>query len=330
LSTDPSAVALSEVAASSDPLPKRAEAMLGALRRMIPFDGAWLALVDPQHNSYSTLASTDLSDSTLQYLCGPDMARDIDITGTNRKQPPLSPSDLPYSASELPTWAECLIPGGYREALAIALFAPDDQRHVGFLALLSGDTRPPGPTIRRLLGQLTPILARGIDPLRSLVSAARLVQGASAGVVLRTDGGTEALPGLPGHALLQPDSLVLTAARGELGTGIYASFLWPLGGRHAPRGHARVTALAATDDVPDTVAGMALVSPPGDVQALTPRELEVLGLMIKGRSNGEISRDLVVAQRTVAAHVEHILAKLGVSRRAQIATWAATQIELSS
>jgi hypothetical protein len=41
----------------------------------------------------------------------------------------------------------------------------------------------------------------------------------------------------------------------------------------------------------------------------------VLGYVINGCSNGEIARALVVAQRTVAAHIEHILAKLEAPSR---------------
>jgi hypothetical protein len=64
-------------------------------------------------SSYTSLASTDLDQSTLQYLRGPRMAHDIEVTHTHRGRPPLSPSDLPYPAVELPTWAECLIPAGF-------------------------------------------------------------------------------------------------------------------------------------------------------------------------------------------------------------------------
>ena len=94
-------------------------------------------------------------------------ARDIEVTGANRARPPLSPSDLPYPAEELPTWAECLIPAGIHEALVLALFAPGD-RQVGFLALLSGSRQPPSPATRRRLAWLAPVLAHGIDPMRSL------------------------------------------------------------------------------------------------------------------------------------------------------------------
>jgi DNA-binding CsgD family transcriptional regulator len=59
--------------------------------------------------------------------------------------------------------------------------------------------------------------------------------------------------------------------------------------------------------------------------ALSAREREVARLVATGATNREIASMLSIAPKTVAAHVEHILAKLGVSRRAQIATWAATQ-----
>ena len=50
---------------------------------------------------------------------------------------------------------------------------------------------------------------------------------------------------------------------------------------------------------------------------LTPREMEVLGLMKLGRSNREIAADLVISLGTAKNHVEHIMAKLGVSDRTQ-------------
>lgn len=43
--------------------------------------------------------------------------------------------------------------------------------------------------------------------------------------------------------------------------------------------------------------------------------------MAAGLTNKEIASRLVIAQRTAETHVEHILAKLGFTSRAQIATW---------
>jgi DNA-binding NarL/FixJ family response regulator len=58
---------------------------------------------------------------------------------------------------------------------------------------------------------------------------------------------------------------------------------------------------------------------------LTPRELDVLSLIARGRSNKVIARELGVAEKTVKTHVSHILAKLGVSDRTQAALYAVRQ-----
>jgi DNA-binding NarL/FixJ family response regulator len=50
---------------------------------------------------------------------------------------------------------------------------------------------------------------------------------------------------------------------------------------------------------------------------LTKRELQVLGLLSKGLSQKEIAAELVISSKTVAAHVQHILGKLGVHSRTQ-------------
>jgi DNA-binding CsgD family transcriptional regulator len=313
---DPAAhLELTQIAASALPLRQRAEYMLTILRRLVPFDGAWLALADPHRHSYSSLAGVDLDEGTVRCLTGPMTAGTMDVTGGNGHRAQSCPSALPYSASELPSWADCLIPAGFHEALAAALFA-SGGRHVGFLALLSESRERPLRAQRHRLRRLTPVLGRAIDPMRSLLAASHLVQGAVAGVVVREDGTMDALPGLGDHPLLTGGSAALDSARAAIASGhVYTSFLWPLGGPHAPHGHARLTALASTDDVPAILTGAVLVSPAGDLRGLTPRELEVLGLVIDGLSNCEIARALVVAQRTVAAHVEHILAKLSAPTR---------------
>jgi DNA-binding CsgD family transcriptional regulator len=56
---------------------------------------------------------------------------------------------------------------------------------------------------------------------------------------------------------------------------------------------------------------------------LTAREFEVARLVADGLTNGAIGEQLGLSPRTVGAHVEHILAKLGVTRRAEIAAWVA-------
>ena len=53
------------------------------------------------------------------------------------------------------------------------------------------------------------------------------------------------------------------------------------------------------------------------IQPPTPREIEVLELMALGRTNREIAEEFVISVGTVKNHVEHIIAKLGVSDRTQ-------------
>ncbi len=55
---------------------------------------------------------------------------------------------------------------------------------------------------------------------------------------------------------------------------------------------------------------------------LTGREREVATLIGQGKTNGEIATELVLSKRTVETHVSHILAKLGLTSRAQIMLWA--------
>jgi DNA-binding CsgD family transcriptional regulator len=55
---------------------------------------------------------------------------------------------------------------------------------------------------------------------------------------------------------------------------------------------------------------------------LTPREVEVLGLLARGLSNKEIARRLVISPKTVGNHVEHIYAKIGASTRARASLFA--------
>ncbi|MFI7132705.1 ATP-binding protein [Nonomuraea sp. NPDC050153] len=59
----------------------------------------------------------------------------------------------------------------------------------------------------------------------------------------------------------------------------------------------------------------------GQAAPLTRREREIAELVAQGMTNKEIAASLVIAQRTAEGHIEHILAKLGFSSRAQIAVW---------
>jgi DNA-binding NarL/FixJ family response regulator len=73
---------------------------------------------------------------------------------------------------------------------------------------------------------------------------------------------------------------------------------------------------------PDVAAQLAERMPLSD---LTPRELEVLGLIVDGCANKEIAARLGLGETTVKTHVANVLGKLDVEDRTQAATAALTR-----
>ena len=81
-------------------------------------------------------------------------------------------------------------------------------------------------------------------------------------------------------------------------------------------------AIAARDTGTDDDAGDVN---DGSYALLTPREREIAASVAQGLTNRQIAARLIISERTVDTHMEHILKKLGLRSRAQVAVWTTTR-----
>jgi non-specific serine/threonine protein kinase len=103
-------------------------------------------------------------------------------------------------------------------------------------------------------------------------------------------------------------------AAGEAVLGADADRLWAQGAR------------LGVDDAVALAFGTATPRPASPA-GLSARELEVAGLVAEGLSNKAIAAALYLSVRTVESHVRHVLAKVGLDNRTQLATWARERIQ---
>jgi predicted ATPase/DNA-binding CsgD family transcriptional regulator len=108
-------------------------------------------------------------------------------------------------------------------------------------------------------------------------------------------------------------------AREELGNASFAA-AWATG-RAMPLDQAIDEALALSGACPTPSAMTGPASADTALAGLSAREREVAVLVAQGLSNRRIAERLVIAPRTADTHVGHILDKLGLHSRAQIAAW---------
>jgi non-specific serine/threonine protein kinase len=57
---------------------------------------------------------------------------------------------------------------------------------------------------------------------------------------------------------------------------------------------------------------------------LTPRDRQIAALVASGRTNRQIGRALGISEKTAEVHLHHVMSKLDVRSRAEVAAWAVT------
>ena len=273
-----------EIAAAPATLQQRAHGVLELMARIVPFDAAWLAVRDPERRWHTPLATVGPAGPLRRYFLTPEADVEVEQLGLNRARAPMLVGEVPIPLPELRAWAEHLLPAGFSGGLAAGLFTLAG-RHVGFLSLLSEDLHRRDRIDRRIVGAVRSVIAGQLDRTTEIAETARLVQGATAGVVLTRSGDTLPLPGVPEDRLLTRDSLVLaTAARELADSGSCIGFLAPTGDAD-PERLVRVTALDCAVPHLDHISAAVLLSPPGDLRGLRTLDLRVLGLLVEGTTS---------------------------------------------
>jgi non-specific serine/threonine protein kinase len=133
----------------------------------------------------------------------------------------------------------------------------------------------------------------------------------------RLSGAAEALRDTLAHAFTLPERAAFErgadAARASLGAPAFAAA--EEAGKTLPHDEALAEARRFLSSVTEPAAQMTEAS-------LTPRELDVLRLLVAGQSNADVAEALAISPRTATTHVTNILAKLGVTSRREAAARA--------
>jgi DNA-binding CsgD family transcriptional regulator len=305
---------IDRIAATAGDPRRRLDALWGPLREIVPFAAAWVGIFDAERCQHTTASAIEHTEADRRYLESRSFNDQVEAVGLFRRRRPLCLRDVPLPPAELPSWAEHWWPAGYREGLGVPLVARDG-RQVGLLTLHTDSADHPTDEARDLIGMAAPMIAAVVDPMSTLAGLAGLVADAQACVVASRSGTLHPLPGMPPHPLLTAQSRVVSVALTKLTDHrTHTAFLCPWLD-NGEEGYVRVTGIACPPQAPHCFTALILISPSGDLHGLTRRELEVLGLLIDGWANHHIATALFITERTVAAHLEHIRAKLHAPTR---------------
>jgi DNA-binding CsgD family transcriptional regulator len=292
--------------------PGAARTVLEGLHDVVPADCAAISLWDPTAGTHRTLASSYPAAATA--LIDGRMHTDRLFGVVRAGGRPVRVRDLAPARRRGEIFERIIVPHGFRDGVTQCLFAADD-RYVGMLNASSLDGRHPDDDSVALLELLGAELAAALDPVP--VPPARtggLGEGGADGLVVERRGrvvdlSAGARPDLVGPPSPLADLVAAVLAGGPVPAPVLV--LAETGEIVAVELHATATGvLVLHREVP---------APAG----LTVRELQVLDGVGHGLSNPEIGARLGIGARTVATHVEHVLAKTGARNRAAAARCAA-------
>lgn len=310
-------VAEAAYAAGSGAGVRAAEDVLAILEGASHHVGACLLAWDADTRRHRLVASPGYGQAfseqlQAQIMDGPVFKRLINVAR------PLRFDDPPYDFRTLSVYRETLAPKGYGDGLSAALTV--NGRYTGMLHMSAEKSASFDDDVRDLVAALTPAIGRLCDTERSQLSPAlaQLEDDYCAQLIVGRE--VREVIGRRRSPVLTGETPIGSVAAGFLGSQARTvRGLWADGA-----GGWREVILAR---VRDGVTGRSRVVLVGDrprelPYGLSPREIDVLTCIARGASNAQAAAELVVTQRTVATHVEHILDKLGCDSRAAAAALA--------
>jgi DNA-binding CsgD family transcriptional regulator len=288
-----------------------AAAALAELSGVLPYDCAALARWDPVARRHRTVAAVGYPVEVQRFLDGA-MHADPLFAEVHRGRRPVRVRDIPGPRRRGRVFDDVIGPLGFRDGLTQCLFAADG-RYLGMVNASTLDARHPDDDAVALLDLLADDLAGLLDPLPPPAPAtAALAAGAAEGLFVTAAGAAPLSAGARAD-LAGPRSPLRPLLDAALaGAPVPAAVLVVLHGD-----------LLAVGLEPRPGGVVVLHRPTAAPHGLTPRELDVLAALARGGTNGGIAAALRITPRTVATHVEHVLAKTGLPNRAAAARLAA-------
>ncbi len=203
---------------------------------------------------------------------------------------------------------------------------PGLLQNLGYLALRQGDSRDAA----RLLGESIQLfrdhgdrrgIAEGLIGIAGVLGASRKPERAAwlygLARTLLDEAGLDLWP-----SNLADYARNVAATRGRLGEQKFDSF-WQQGSRsNLDEALALLAEVAPAEAAPESGPEKDAVMRSPELERLTAREREVVGLVARGLTNRRIAENLVITEGTAALHVKHVLAKLGLASRTQVAARA--------
>jgi hypothetical protein len=309
---------MAQIATVAGSVQQRADALLGCLRGLVPYAAAWMAVRDPETRAHHRVGSVGDTEPLARYFALPGSDDEVEALGLNRLQPPVPASALPVPLAETRAWGEYLLPAGFTDGVAMALFT-DDGRHLGFLSLLTADRKDRTASYGGLLAELRPIFAGALDRLPSLATAAGLPGDAMAGVAFTRGGRTVRIPGLPTHPLLVDGSVTLAVARRHArAPGAASTFLSPWAGQLL-----RVGVIDCRDEAADHLRSLVLIRPADGASHLGLPDLRLLGALVEGWDVDRIGS--AVGLPDPSTYAQAVARRLGLPSTAALVQHAARE-----